>query len=369
MIHSLRDDPSPDRLRALLEVAARDNPAAAHGFGAAASTLADIDDRLPRSVLRCCFTAAIKPARYGSVPEQEADARANHHRQQVQSALQAELAWLAGERAEPDWPVFPSVSTGPRRRHRVILGPEQPQPAPTRRAPLEEYTDHQAAALWLRYAAVLADPIKRPWLCELIRAYAQWTAAANGAGLVQDEEIADEPTEWNDAYYGLLAKCLPGLQPQEIDEIALTPITSLPDEPFFDVTSIFLRGVDVIFFNDRGLPADEAVRIRSVLASRLVAASGWQRLAGSRSNSVEVHIGPAIAVFFFNDYGRFQPTKCYLLPSAIDRVDPFLPLLQKLIESGPSFFTALVTLNLLEVSPKPSLLSLIVRAAITWLKT
>jgi hypothetical protein len=124
----------------------------------------------------------------------------------------------------------------------------------------------------------------------------------------------------------------------------------------------------MIFFNERGLPADEAVRIRSVLASRLIATSGWRRLSGSHSNSVEVHIGPAIAVFFFNDYGRFQPTKCYLPSNAIDRLDPFLPVLQTLIEGGASFFTALVTLNLLEVSPKPSQLSFIVMAAITWLK-
>jgi hypothetical protein len=203
----------------------------------------------------------------------------------------------------------------------------------------------------------------------MVRAYAQWTAASNGAGLTQDEEIAKEPTEWNDAYYSTLAKCLPGLGSQDIDEIALTPITSLPDEPFFDVTSSFLRSVDVVFFNERELPTDEAVRIRSALASRLMAASGWQSLAGSRSNSVEVHIGPAIAVFFFNDYGRFQPTKCYLPPNAIDRLGLFLPVLQTLIEGGPSFFTTLITLNLFEISPKPSHLPFIVMAAATWLRT
>ncbi len=40
-----------------------------------------------------------------------------------------------------------------------------------------------------------------------------------------------------------------------------------------------------------------------------------------------------------------------------------------MIENGPSFFTALVTLNLLEVSPKPSHLPFIVMAGTTWLKT
>jgi hypothetical protein len=368
MIHSPRDAPTPNYVRSLLEVAARDNPAAAHGFGAAASTLAGIDERLPRAVLRCSFAAAIKPARHWEVPEEENAARADRHRQRVQAALNAELAWLAGERPEPEWPAFPAVSTSSRRR-RIILVPEQPEAAPTRRAPPEEYTDHQAAALWLRAAAALADVTTRSWLREMVRAYVQWTAAANGAGLTQDEEIDNGPTEWNDAYYGLLAKCLPGLESQDIDTIALTPIISLPDEPFFDVVTGFLRSLDAVFFNEHALQAQDLVHIRSVFARRLIASNGWHHLAGSGSASVEVHIGPAIAAFFFNDHDQFQPTTCYLFPKAIDRLDPFLPLLKTLVESGPSFFTALITLNLLEVTPRPAHLPFIVMAAHVWLKS
>jgi hypothetical protein len=143
----------------------------------------------------------------------------------------------------------------------------------------------------------------------------------------------------------------------------------LPDEPYFDVVTHFLRSVDAVFFNDYGLLAQDVVRIRSILARRLVASSGWRRLAGSQSASIEVHIGPAIATFFFNDHGRFQPTKCYLFPKAIDRLDPFLPVLETLVDSGPSFFTALITLNLLEVSPRPSHLPFMVMAAHTWLRS
>jgi hypothetical protein len=100
-----------------------------------------------------------------------------------------------------------------------------------------------------------------------------------------------------------------------------------------------------------------------------MASSGWKRLRGSRSASIEIHIGPAIATFFFNDYSSFEPAKCYLLPNAIDRLDPFLPMLERLVESGPSLFVAIVTLNLLEVSPRSVHLPFVVTAAITWLKS
>jgi hypothetical protein len=66
-----------------------------------------------------------------------------------------------------------------------------------------------------------------------------------------------------------------------------------------------------------------------------MASSGWKRLRGSRSASIEIHIGPAIATFFFNDYSSFEPAKCYLLPNAIDRLDPFLPMLERLVGKRP----------------------------------
>ena len=61
------------------------------------------------------------------------------------------------------------------------------------------------------------------------------------------------PREWNDAYFDLLAHCLTGLTLSEIEQLALAPITSLPDRSFFDVMTQFLRSVDVVYFNDRGL--------------------------------------------------------------------------------------------------------------------
>ena len=174
-------------------------------------------------------------------------------------------------------------------------------------------------------------PSPQPWLREVVRTYGPWTAAANGAGLDAHEEVTDPPRELNNAYFDLLVHCLPGFASTEVDELALAPISSLPDEPFFDVMTQFLRSVDAVYFNNSILKEPIAINIRSALAHRLMASGGWKRLGRSRSASIEIHIGSAIATLFFNDHGYLQPAKCYLLPKGVDRLDPFLPVLENLL--------------------------------------
>ena len=370
MIHSLKDRASTEYMRAVLQVAARDNPASAHGFGAAAITLASIDERLPRAVLRCAFAACIRVSRGWNIPEKEVAVRSERHGQQVQGAVDAELAWLAHQRPEPNWPAFPLEVVRRRRGFRLTSGLAQQEDMPAaQRSQPHEYVDYQAAALWLGIAKSLGDVSELPWLRAIVRAYGPWTAAANGARLEAHEEVTDPPREWNNAYFDLLAHCLPGLASAEVDEFALAPISSLPDEPFFDVMTQFLRGVDAVYFNNSIFQEPIAISIRSALANRLMASDGWKRLGRSRSASIEIHIGSAIATLFFNDHGYLQPAKCYLLPKGVDRLDPFLPVLEKLVESGPSLFIAIVTLNLLEVSPRSAHLPFMVAAAMTWLKS
>ena len=74
----------------------------------------------------------------------------------------------------------------------------------------------------------------------------------------------------------------------------------------------------------------------------------------------EVHVIPII-----NDG---CPHSFYLFAQSADHLDPFLPVLTELIESGgSSLFVALVTLNLMEVSPKPAHLGFMVAATKVWL--
>jgi hypothetical protein len=366
MIHSLRDSAVTVDLRAVLEVASG-NPAAAHGFGAAATTVDSIDERLPRALLRCAFAASIRPHRAWDAAAEESLARSERHRQRVQAAVAAELEWLAGERTEPDWPAFLREPARP--RHHLPLSRGRVQRAEAARPPSRprEFFDHQAAALWLSQTHSLVDVAARPWLRDIARTYGPWTAEANGSGLGMDEAVTNSPREWNDVYFHLLAVCLPGLALSEVEQLALGPICSLPDESFFDVVSRFVRSVDAVHFGGVDLQDTIAVGIRAALANRLTASMGWQRLAGSRSASIETHIGPAIAVMFFNDHGFVQPATCYLLSRAVDRLEPFLTVLEPLVRGGPSLFVAVVTLNLLEVSPRSAQLPFLLAAVNTWL--
>ena len=197
--------------------------------------------------------------------------------------------------------------------------------------------------------------------------YSEWTMVANGAELEQNDDPTQIPDEWNRAYFKLLAHCLPGLTISQIDGLALGPVLSLPGEAFLDVLTIFVRNVDKVYFSGRDLGEAEVVHIRRTLASRLMRSSQWIWQRRRLSDSITSHLGPAIAAILFNDFGHFQPAKCYLLPPGIDRLDPFLPLLTEVAESGPFLFAATTLLNVLEVFPRVSHLGLICAAAKSWL--
>ena len=354
-------------VRIILESAGDDNPAAAHGFAAAAGLLVEIDERLPRSVLRCSFAARMQSRRNWRQPEDEHNAHVEAHRKNVAAAIEAELAWLEGKREEPEWPAFPANPARPRHRfvsareREIQTVEEQPEPV--------AYVDYQGAALWLASAASLCDVSKRPWLRDIVKSYTSWTMVANGAELEEDDDAESRPREWNDAFFKLLAKCLPGLTSAQIDKVALEPVSALPDESFLDITTVFLREVDGAYFNDCTLHDSELLHVRSALAQRLMKTRGWERHVRDRSKRIEIHLGPAVAVVLFNDYGHFQPAKCYLKPKGVERLTPFLPLLEEVAGKGTFLLVAISLLNLIETAPSAGHLPLIVGAGLSWATT
>jgi hypothetical protein len=366
LIHALRHRSTPEDVRSLLEVAATGNHAAAHGFGASAVVLADVDIRLPRAVLRCAFSASVAENRARGASREEVDARKARSHERARAAVAAEMAWLGGEGPEPTWPTFPVEQARPRRRLLLpgtrIATPEAPAPSPI------EHVNHQAAALWLRQVLALSLDATEPWLSELVKAYMPWTALANGSSLEDGDEADQSPYEWNNAFFAVAARCVVGMSTPDAVELIVQRIVALPDRNFYDVLGEFLLSMDAVYFDGDSIPTQVAVDIRSAFADHMLTTCGWERLSGSRDLSIEMHIGPAIAVLFFNDYMFGQGAKCYLLEEGVQRVGPFLPVLGKLVSKGPSPFVALVLLNLLEGAPRAEQLDLLVEAGSVWVK-
>jgi hypothetical protein len=358
--YAMVDGAAREQAAALLALVHR--PAAAHGFVAAASAVAAANDRLPRAIVRCAFRAAIYVTRLRHGRDEDRAARMQQHRREVEAAIEAELAWLYDGGAEPQWPVLPSVR--PRTRRGISGRLARSLADATDRDTEIDRFNYQAAAPWLRGADADRD---RAWLPAALRACADWTWTANGAGLESSEDLSQKPREWNDVYFALLARDLAGADEAAVDRLALEPLASLPDESFFDALTRFQRSVDVVHFNNLGLDTESAVRIRARLADRVRASNSWRWMVRRRSSGVEMHLGPAIATLFLNDYGWTQPAKAYLPPALVERLTPFLPTLQQCAVEGATHFVAIVTLNLLEVAPRAIHLSFVLAAATSWM--
>ncbi|HGW8230568.1 TPA: hypothetical protein ACNRLM_004095 [Escherichia coli] len=369
LIHALRHRSTTDDVRSLLEVAARGNHAAAHGLGTSVAVLAAVDSRLPRSILRCAFNACVVDNRVRDAPQEEVEARKARSHERARAAVAAEMIWLGGEGPEPMWPMFPEEPARPRRRLRVpgicIVAPELPEvstPSPTAHA------DHQAAALWLRQVRGFSDDAARSWLSEVVKSYMSWTTVANGANLDDGDETAQPPSEWNDTFFAVVARCVVGLSSPDAIELVVRHIVALPDQNFYDVLVDFLRSIDAVYFEGHSIHTQTAIDVRSALVDHMLTTRGWVRLSQSRDLSIEMHLGPAIAVLFFNDHMYGQGSKCYLFEKGVERVGPFRPVLGKLVSKGPSPFIALVLLNLLEVAPRAEQLNVLVGAVSVWLE-
>jgi hypothetical protein len=365
LAHLLKHRVDEASLREVLEIAGRENPAGARGLAAVASQLTQIDSRLPCALVRCALAACVRPVGEWDATDEDRAVLKSRFAAKMSVAVNAELAWLLNNGSEPQWPAFTLERVRSRRRSRI-----QDESSAEESVELPNHDDervfHQSASLWLGAAATLtvADA---PWLCDIVKSYSSWSLKSNGVGRPREDDISNAPDEWNGVYFDLLAACWP-LLPGHERKSKMTAITQLPDEPFFDILPTFVRALDMAYFGTQSLEADDAVEARTELTDRLMDSWGWRRLSGRTDDSIEWHIGPAIAVLLFNDFLRPFPPKCYLYPPAMDRVGPFMPLIERLNRAGPCFFVATFTLNLLEVSPKWSHLSLILNAADAWLK-
>jgi hypothetical protein len=284
----------------------------------------------------------------------------------VAEAVEAERAWLSGLTEEPSWPQLPSPYIKIRRGIRIGREPGAEEPGVPAQLP-EEVFYAQNGALWLRQLTRGFESYNLSWLPSFVSAFANWTTCANGAGHDRNANVDDRPSEWNDIFIRLFANTLSGLGFEQAST-AVTRMIAVPDSSFFELAADLVRALDELHFNDRGLKLETATQLRSMIAERLTKTSGWRRQRDRSELSIETRIGPAIAALFFNHYNGFSGTRCYLLEKGVQQVEPFLPVLSHLIDEGPVPFTALLTMNLLEVSRNPEHVGFFLSSALTWLR-
>jgi hypothetical protein len=351
---------------ALLELAGRDTAEAAHGFGAGINTIRGIDPRLIPATLRCALAAQTHPKRRYNDSEEKVAADQVRYRERVTARIETECAWLRGGTGEPAWPLFPPPVLHIRERFRTGRKDVIGRPLVAASQAEDELYAH-SSALWLRQLTRGSNPSDVSWLPSFIGAYADWTARANGAGHEVDAEIDSHVDEWNREFFRLLARSLVGMSPGQA-AAAVARAIAVPDRSFFDIVETLAPALDELYFNGLGLSAEVAVRLRSLLSDRLVESAGWKRERDRSEHRVELWIGPAIGALFFNSYTSVSGARCYLLAKGIDQVDPFLPQLTRLIEEGPVPFTAMLTMNMLEVSKKPEHAGFFLSSTVTWLQ-
>jgi hypothetical protein len=161
-------------LRTLLEVAA-DNAGVAQGLPAAAQALAEIDERIPKAILRCALAACTQPWRRWSRDNGAFDAQREIYRSNLKAAVDAEIEWFEKRQEEPEWPVFEPLHAHSRRR------PSLHDKRYDAEREVEWFTDHRSGALWLHRSETLFDVGKRVWLRDVAKAYTEWTMVANGS--------------------------------------------------------------------------------------------------------------------------------------------------------------------------------------------
>jgi hypothetical protein len=364
-IHLWRRRGRPADRNGLLELAVRDQSDTAHGIGAGMSVVRGIDRRLVLALTRCVLIAQVQPTLQWDDSEKTKGIQREKYRERVAAAIRAEISWLDGVGPEPFWPALPPRLISVRQGFRVSEEDDGAH-AEQQARPRDQFHS-QSAAMWLRQLTRNSDSSDVVWVESFVEAYGEWTAAANGAGLKPNVEISNPTGEWNAVFASLLATAFTRMTPDHA-AVHVLRAANIADESFFSVATELVPAIDRTYFNGLKLSSDTAVRLRSLLSNRLMQTRGWRHECNNSKQSVEIRIGPAIAALFFNSHNPFTGTSCYLLPTALDRIDPFLPELERLVAEGPVPFCALLVMNLVEVSPKPAHLRFVLSSAQGWLQ-
>jgi energy-coupling factor transporter ATP-binding protein EcfA2 len=358
----LRDKDIPTRDR-LMRLACHQHPAVERALGQHFPEFAQVDERMPRALIRIVIANSIHPNRTDSDDDDRVNQRLRQER--VEAAIVAEQRWLNGAEGESAWPDLPSWRSRPRRG--IRLGGWTPDDDDDlAESEPDEYVDEHALGLLASNLIRLTIGVLPPWIIPLSSHLMQWTFEANGPHGANDRDRDNRPSTWNLHFFefaGIMSVALPH---GEVIRLFVAPITQFRDEAFYDAMAAFLHGFDrATQATDTKMPENPAA-IRRLLGDRIQQGWNFKRYEDEKTFSSERHAGDALSAMFYQR-SSFASDGTPSTPANWNGLDLTIATLTDLVIGvGSSGYLAVLFLNLIESSPRAALLPNVVQAMTAW---
>jgi hypothetical protein len=355
-----RDETTRDMI---LELSGYEHPAVLEALGQNFSRLGEVNDRIPRSIIRIVMASAVHPRRALDVEQQKENDRL--HREAINAAITIERRWLDGEGAEPSWPELASWQSRPRRGFR--LGSEgHIEDDDDDDEPPSHYVDEQAIAKLAHHLIRFTITDVPAWVNDLAVHLMAWTDEANGP---HGENIRDRdhrPDTWNITFFDFIGVLSVALPQSEVVDLFLNPIVKFNDEAFHDTMAPFLRGYDRATVATDTKAPENPVAVRARLADRIKRAWNYRRLGREKGFTSETHAGDALNAMFYQP-SRWANTGRPTIPDNWSGLQTSMATLTELVVGAPtSGYLASLFLNLVETSHDKALIPFVVQAMAAW---
>jgi hypothetical protein len=357
-------DQQPALRDALLRLASHQHSSVVAALGRNFIELARVDPRLPRSLIRIVIAASVHPYRADTDEEEKLNQQA--YRDRVDGAIGVERSWLDGKGDEPDWPDLPSWLSRPRRGIRIGDGWLADEDDDDREQRPDQYIDQHTLGAVPGYLIRFTVGDLPDWVVALAEHFMRWTCEANCPHGDDDRDRDNLPLEWNSHLFDFLGILCVALPYDVAAAKFIEPITRFRDEPFYDCMAEFLRGFDRAMQAIDTKKPKNPVAVRELLAERIRKGWNYKRLGREKGMTSETHAGDALNAMFYQPHrfaNRGQPS----IPANWEGLGANMPVLVGLVVSAAtSGYIATLFLNLIDSSPRASLLPFVAEALQAW---
>jgi hypothetical protein len=347
----------------ILELSGYEHPAVLEALAQNLLRLGELNDRIPRSIVRIVMVSAVHPRRALDVEQQKENDRA--HREAIDAAIAIEQRWLDGEGAEPPWPELASWRSRPRRG--IRLGDDRHiEDDYDDDEPPSRYVDEQAIAKLANHLIRFTISDVPVWVKDLAVHLMAWTDEANGPHGEDLRERDHRPDTWNIAFFDFIGVLSVALPHPEVVDLFLNRIIKFNDEAFHDVMASFLRGYDRATAATDTKAPENPVAVRAILADRIKRAWNYRRLGREKGFTSETHAGDALNAMFYQP-SRWANTGRPTIPDNWPGLQTSMATLTDLVVGAPtSGYLASLFLNLIESSQDKGLIPFVIETMTAW---